>query len=1185
MSIICLLTDSARFRGRMCAAVYSPGTNEYIINMTEEIILKDSSKLMVEKRELSGNVEVLLYMKEGHNCKLHWGLSRERDSEWAIPPEPAWPAGSRLVDRGAVQTPFIADNHAYKVIVALDGTMNYSALVFAIYYPDTGAWDNNQGKNYRVALPVTKKGPSLDSVLEEESRNGDLKFKEIFSLGKEGSLAAIVKKGGTCYEVLLISDLLSPMILHWGFAVESRYEWTLPPRSVLPEGSVQYDNKAVQSPFQLESGMSRMSLKFYEEDAPLGIPFVIKLKHSDQWINNGKRDFFVPLTVKEEEGDTGLHQIAGEIIHSETGDHSWTLMHRFNLCHDLLDSVRNNEEGLAILYVWMRYSAIRQLDWQRRYNTQPRELSHAQDRLTLQIADVYIHEKQSREVLRLIISTLGRGGDGQRVRDEILQIMHRHHIKEVAGHFMEEWHQKLHNNTTPDDVVICEAYLEFLKSDGDLDRYYKTLGKGGISRKRMESYDRPITTPPDFIPGLKKPLLHDFENYLTLLKSVHSGTDLQSAMNGAGYLMSGELGELLSAVWRHRFSGEEKAAEVVRKIIRARLILNDRLDIESDLERTRDMLFLDLALEDFNRIVIERSVHTGMNGDALVELTGMVMENMALTWNNDELSECIREWNNLLEMERFSVDWSLHAKAVLERISRVTGYFVDRCHGLFQSKAGYLGRAFKADAWTISVFTEEVVRSMPVFVLSLLIRHLDPLLRSKADLGDWQVISTGTTGGWVEIVDSLASVQGSSFERPVIIVADKVMGDEEPPEGAVAIITADTVDLVSHISVRARNAHLLFASCYSDASFDSLKSLRGRRIHLDVSVSGDVVFSETSDMTDKSQEVEKFEYEIKEIPECAAYALSSAEFSDGLVGGKSLNLRKLENSLPDWIHLPVSVALPFGTFEKVLNLDINKEINNRYHALLRRVDRRVQGTLNDVRGIIRDLHSPEELESELNSIMNDSGLEPQGPWDNTWTCIKRVWASKWNERAYFSRSARGIRHEDIFMAVLIQQVIDAEYAFVIHTVNPSSGNRGELYAEVVPGLGETLVGNYPGRALSFISDKKNPEPQISSYPSKSTGLYGGGMIYRSDSNGEDLLGYAGAGLYDSVMLEPPREVLLSYIQDPLTRDEKFKKEFLTAITKIGTIVEEQVGLPQDIEGVYSNGRYFIVQTRPQVGLK
>jgi len=45
--------------------------------------------------------------------------------------------------------------------------------------------------------------------------------------------------------------------------------------------------------------------------------------------------------------------------------------------------------------------------------------------------------------------------------------MHKHHIPETAGHFYEQWHQKLHNNTTPDDIYICEALLAYLRS-GDL---------------------------------------------------------------------------------------------------------------------------------------------------------------------------------------------------------------------------------------------------------------------------------------------------------------------------------------------------------------------------------------------------------------------------------------------------------------------------------------------------------------------------------------------------------------------------------------------------------------------------------------------------------------------------------------------------------------------------------------------
>ena len=40
---------------------------------------------------------------------------------------------------------------------------------------------------------------------------------------------------------------------------------------------------------------------------------------------------------------------------------------------------------------------------------------------------------------------------------------------------MEEWHQKLHNNTSPDDVVICEALIAYIEADLDIARYWSTL--------------------------------------------------------------------------------------------------------------------------------------------------------------------------------------------------------------------------------------------------------------------------------------------------------------------------------------------------------------------------------------------------------------------------------------------------------------------------------------------------------------------------------------------------------------------------------------------------------------------------------------------------------------------------------------------------------------------------------------
>ncbi len=43
---------------------------------------------------------------------------------------------------------------------------------------------------------------------------------------------------------------------------------------------------------------------------------------------------------------------------------------------------------------------------------------------------------------------------------------------------MEQWHQKLHNNTSPDDVVICEALLAHIDTGLDIGAYWSTLQVG-----------------------------------------------------------------------------------------------------------------------------------------------------------------------------------------------------------------------------------------------------------------------------------------------------------------------------------------------------------------------------------------------------------------------------------------------------------------------------------------------------------------------------------------------------------------------------------------------------------------------------------------------------------------------------------------------------------------------------------
>ncbi|MCP4715975.1 MAG: hypothetical protein GY868_12730, partial [Deltaproteobacteria bacterium] len=504
-------------------------------------------------------------------------------------------------------------------------------------------------------------------------------------------------------------------------------------------------------------------------------------------------------------------------------------------------------------------------------------------------------------------------------------------------------------------------------------------------------------------------------------------------------------------------------------------------------------MFLDLALDDFQRICIENLFSSNIDNDILVDLICVVLDQLIHTAANKELQSCCSYFNRLTQQKRFSQEWALQAKAACDRIERFLCTQTDSFYALFQPKAELLGAAFQADEWTISLFSEEISRGQLSFVLAQLIRHINPQLRSIANIGAWEIVSRYTASGRVCCVDSLSSVQFKSFDEQTIIVTDAVSGNEEIPDGVTAVITPDATDIVSHVAIRARNAQLLFATCYDSAQISHLRSLQGRMLQLDVTPGGDITVDENGITVQNNTISDSFSPDCMNRPELCDPIIDNDAFEPARVGAKSLNLRRLKTCLPDWIHVPYSSALPYFLTEHVFDAPENKAHLKTYSELLAGIDNptdTVPATLKKLQQTIMRLDCPRTIESDIKSFISKHHGPDAADWPAIWQSIKLVWASKWNERAFISRCSRGIPHELLHIAVLIQQVVSAQYSFVIHTVNPFDRNRDEVYAEIVPGLGETLVGNYPGRAMSFACSKSLPNPKILMYPSKSFGLHG-----------------------------------------------------------------------------------------------
>ncbi|XP_019421634.1 PREDICTED: alpha-glucan water dikinase, chloroplastic-like isoform X1 [Lupinus angustifolius] len=1054
-----------------------------------------------------------------------------------------------------------------------------------------------------------------------EEYDGSLVLNKKIHKLADGDLLVLVTKDDDKTNIHLATDSKVPVTFHWALTrTPGGGEWLVPPANALPPGSVTMEG-AAETPFKAGSS-SHLSYEVQtldievKDDTFKGIPFVIL--SGGKWIKNNGSNFIIEFggkkQIQKDFGDAkGTAKGLLDKIAEMESEAQKSFMHRFNIASDLIDEAKNaGQLGLAGILVWMRFMATRQLIWNKNYNVKPREISKAQDRLTDLLQDVYTSYPQYRELVRMIMSTVGRGGEGdvgQRIRDEILVIQRNNDL----GGMMEEWHQKLHNNTSPDDVVICQALIDYINSDFDIGVYWKTLNDNGITKERLLSYDRAIHSEPNFGRDQKEGLLRDLGNYMKTLKAVHSGADLESAItNCKGYKAEGQgfmvgvninpvsglpsgFPELLQFVMENI---EDKNAEpLLEGLLEARQELQPSLKMSQS--RLKDLLFLDVALDSTVRTAVERGYEQLNNAgpEKIMYFISMVLENLALSSDdNEDLIYCLKGWDIALSMcKSKDTHWALYAKSVLDRTRLALTNKAELYQQILQPSAEYLGSLLGVDRWAIEIFTEEMIRAGSAASLSTLLNRLDPVLRKTANLGSWQVISPVETIGYVEVVDELLTVQNKSYERPTILVAKRVKGEEEIPDGAVAVLTPDMPDVLSHVSVRARNSKVCFATCFDPNILAELQANKGKLLRLKPT-SADVVYSEVKEsefIDDKSTHLQEFgsgsPISLVKKQFSGRYAVSSEEFTVEMVGAKSRNISYLKGKVPSWVGIPTSVALPFGVFEHVLSDKSNQAIAEKVNVLKKKLTEGDFSALKEIRETVLQLNAPSQLVEELKVKMKSSGMPWPGDdgeqrWEQAWKAIKKVWGSKWNERAYFSTRKVKLDHDYLSMSVLVQEVINADYAFVIHTTNPSSGDSSEIYAEVVKGLGETLVGAYPGRALSFICKKHDlNSPRVLGYPSKPIGLFiRRSIIFRSDSNGEDLEGYAGAGLYDSVPMDEEDKVVLDYSSDQLIIDGNFRQSILSSIAGAGNAIEELYGSPQDIEGVIRDGKVYVVQTRPQM---
>ena len=317
-------------------------------SLQDAVVSMLGNGLSVAKVDDGNRLTLVVGLKTGSECVLHWGLSpRGRGGAWQRPPDGCWPQGTSAVNGHAVHTPFRANPQGDKeVTIHLDLPCRWDNLHFVLYFPKENRWLNSGGKDF--SIPLANGNGACRSAAEalKSSVPDSGTIYQVLPLDGGGQFAAAAWTTPEAIRVRMVSDVGPPLLLHWGLAWQFRHEWLLPPEHFRPAGTSVFDQQATRTPFGERDGLLHLELEFPltgAERQPRGLKFALYDPDADRWLKSGGKDMYLPLgagTVDPRLPSPKLGDLAERIVAAEKGSPSWTLMHRFNLCHDLMEMPR-----------------------------------------------------------------------------------------------------------------------------------------------------------------------------------------------------------------------------------------------------------------------------------------------------------------------------------------------------------------------------------------------------------------------------------------------------------------------------------------------------------------------------------------------------------------------------------------------------------------------------------------------------------------------------------------------------------------------------------------------------------------------------------------------------------------------------------------------------------------------------
>jgi rifampicin phosphotransferase len=293
------------------------------------------------------------------------------------------------------------------------------------------------------------------------------------------------------------------------------------------------------------------------------------------------------------------------------------------------------------------------------------------------------------------------------------------------------------------------------------------------------------------------------------------------------------------------------------------------------------------------------------------------------------------------------------------------------------------------------------------------------------------------------------------------------------------------------------------------------------------------------------------------------------------VGGKGVNLGEL-SKIPG-IEVPKGFCVTTFAYRKTL------EKNETFHALLDQLTQlkakdgnRIKEISKELRHLILNVEIPVDIVNAVSSYLFQLGeslayavrssatLEDMshasfaGQHDTFLNIIgkeeilnhiRKCWASLFTDRAVIYRIQNGFDHRQVYLSVIVQQMIFPEASGILFTADPISSNRNISSIDASFGLGEALVSGIVSPDSYNVKDNKIIDKKIAA---KNLAIY-----CKSEGGTE-------------TKVIPPIKQHIQTLTD----------QQLLQLASIGRQIEGYFGYPQDIEWCFVEDTFYIVQSRP-----